>query len=133
MSSSATIPELDPQAVAVRVGEATLDVDFADGRTISVPLEWFPRLTHGTAEERRRVRISGLGLYWPDLDEEISIRSLLLGRASGESQKSLDQWLRARATGRPIGVKRLPLPRWASSEPKVTRTRRKGIEPKPTR
>jgi hypothetical protein len=80
-------------------GEALI-VDLADGRTITVPLAWFPRLAHGTPAERanwRRIG-GGVGIHWPDLDEDISVESLLAGRRSGETQASLRRWLTARKT-----------------------------------
>lgn len=82
----------------VSVSEDSLSVDLADGRTITVPVAWFPRLAHGTAGERSNWRFigNGEGIHWPELDEDISIASLLAGRRSGESQESLGRWLRAR-------------------------------------
>jgi hypothetical protein len=78
----------------VRVTEDTLTVDLSDGRTISAPILWYPRLAHGTPEERDRWEIgSGVGIHWPDLDEDISVENLLFGQASGESQKSFQRWL----------------------------------------
>ncbi len=82
----------------VTVTDDVLTVDLSDGRTISVPLAWFPRLSHGTATEREKWRLigSGEGVHWPDLDEDISIESLLAGRRSGETQDSLRRWLQGR-------------------------------------
>ena len=79
----------------VRVSEDSLTVDLNDGRTISVPTSWFPRLMNGTDVERANFRFigNGTGIHWPDLDEDISIESLLAGRRSGESQASLQRWL----------------------------------------
>lgn len=91
--------ELRPaQAEAVQVTEDSLVVDLADGRTVSVPIAWYPRLAHGTMAERSNWRLIGHGdgIHWPDLDEDISIESLLAGRPSGESQSSLKRWLRSR-------------------------------------
>jgi hypothetical protein len=70
-----------------------------DGRTIIVPLGWYPRLYHGTAKERKHWRLigQGEGIHWPHLDEDISVVNLLTGRASGESQQSLQRWLERRA------------------------------------
>ena len=87
-----------PGAVDVRITEDTLAVELSDGRTISVPLEWYPRLVHGTAEERKNWRIIGRGhgIHWEDLDEDISVEGLLAGRPSGESQSSLKKWLSQR-------------------------------------
>ena len=80
------------------VTEDNLIVDLSDGRSISVPLAWFPRLLHGTAEERNNWRWigDGEGIHWPDLDEDISVENLLLGKASGESQDSFRRWLETR-------------------------------------
>jgi len=85
-------------AQRVTVSEDALSVDLADGRTITVPLAWFPRLAHGSAEERRNWRLigGGEGIHWPDLDEDISVESLLAGRRSAESPASLRRWLEAR-------------------------------------
>jgi hypothetical protein len=83
----------------VQVTEDALIVDLSDGRTISVPLAWFPRLLHGKPEERNKWRLigEGEGIHWPDLDEDISVENLILGKPSGESQKSFKRWLEARA------------------------------------
>ena len=91
----------DVQARSVAISEATLTVCLADGRTIAVPLEWFPRLVHATMAERKNWRLigKGEGLHWPDLDEDISIPDLLLGRRSGESQNSFERWLQKRTAG----------------------------------
>jgi hypothetical protein len=85
-------------AQGVTASDEALIVDLADGRTITVPLAWFPRLAHGTAAERANWRLigGGVGIHWPDLDEDISVESLLAGRRSGETQASLRRWLRAR-------------------------------------
>jgi hypothetical protein len=82
----------------VKVTEDTLIVDLSDGRTVSVPLAWFPRLLHGTPEERNKWRLigDGEGIHWPDLDEDISVENLILGKPSAESQKSFKKWLEAR-------------------------------------
>jgi len=82
----------------VRVGQEALEVDLADGRSITVPLTWFPRLLRGTPIERANWRLvgNGEGIHWPDLDEDISVVSLLAGRRSGETQESLARWLASR-------------------------------------
>ena len=82
----------------VQVTEDAFIVDLSDGRTLSVPLAWFPRLLHGTPEERNQWRLigDGEGIHWTDLDEDISVENLILGKPSGESQKSFKQWLEAR-------------------------------------
>jgi hypothetical protein len=83
---------------AVSVTDDALIVELADGRTLSVPLAWYPRLLHATPAERAQWRWigAGQGIHWPALDEDVSIESLLLGRASGESQASLQRWLAQR-------------------------------------
>ena len=88
-----------PRAVSFSVTPDTLEVALDDGRTIAAPLAWFPRLLHGTAEERSRARLigQGEGLHWPDLDEDVSVESLLAGRPSAESAASLKRWLAGRA------------------------------------
>ena len=82
----------------VVVTEDTLTIELADGRALSVPLAWFPRLFHGTPEERSNWRLSGggYGIHWPDLDEDLSVEDLLAGRRSGESQRSFKRWLEER-------------------------------------
>ncbi|MBK8890330.1 MAG: DUF2442 domain-containing protein [Dechloromonas sp.] len=90
-----------PLAQAVRVTQDSLHVDLADGRTISVPLAWYPRLLHATADEQKRWRLIGMdrGIHWEAIDEDISVEGLLAGRASGESQTSLKKWLNSRSSG----------------------------------
>ncbi len=85
-------------AAHVVVTDDTLTVDLVDGRTVSVPLAWYPRLAHGSSEDRSNFRLIGRGegVHWPDLDEDISIAGLLAGRASAESQSSFEKWLRSR-------------------------------------
>ena len=70
-----------------------------DGRTISVPLAWYPRLLYGTPEERQNWRLigRGVGIHWPDLDEDLSVEGLILGRPSNESPQSLQRWLQQRS------------------------------------
>ena len=88
----------DVNVKTVTITEDALTVYLADRRTISVPLEWFPRLSHATTAERKNWRIigKGEGLHWADLDEDISIHDLLLGKRSGESQTSFQRWLEKR-------------------------------------
>lgn len=87
-----------PRVEKVKVTENTLSVDLSDGRTISVPLEWFPRLLHATPSERNNWRLIGRGhgIHWNDLDEDISVEELLAGKSSGESQASFKKWLNKR-------------------------------------
>ena len=87
-----------PNAERVTVTDDTLSVELSDVRSVSVPLAWFPRLLHGTRQERDRWRLigKGEGIHWDGLDEDISTESLLAGRRSGESQESLKKWLASR-------------------------------------
>src|SRR5580658_3532355 len=82
----------------VSLSEDALIADLADGRTITLPLAWFPRLAHGMPAERANWRLiaGGEGIHWPDLDEDISVASLLAGRKSGETRESLLRWLQNR-------------------------------------
>ena len=91
-----------PEAMTIAVTEDSIIADLSDGRSISVPLAWYPRLAFAMAEERERWQLigRGQGVHWPDLDEDISIEGLLAGRKSGESQKSLKRWLEARSENR---------------------------------
>ena len=93
------------ETVVVRTGaqslvitQDSLIVDLSDSRSITVPLAWYPRLIHGTAEERNNWRWIGdrEGIHWRDLNEDISVENLLLGKASGESQDSFRRWLEKR-------------------------------------
>lgn len=97
-TDSATIVTALPRVVRVTVTDDTLTVDLEDGRTIAVPIGWFPRLAYGTASERANVRIAGagFGLHWPDLDEDVGVEGLLLGKKSTESAASLARWLERR-------------------------------------
>jgi hypothetical protein len=90
--------DVAPRAVDVRVDSETLSVDLTDGRTISVPVSWYPRLFHATAPERKNWRMVGAGdgIHFPELDEDISIAALIAGKPSAESQASLRKWLAGR-------------------------------------
>jgi hypothetical protein len=127
------IREVEP--TAVQVTPEVLIVDLADGRTISVPLQWYPRLFHGTPRERANYELMFDGIHWPDLDEDISVEGLLCGDKSGESPKSLQRWLGYRARGEKVPIPELPLPPkiakelekiWAAEE-------RKNAKAKPRR
>ncbi|MCZ8188731.1 MAG: DUF2442 domain-containing protein [Microcystis sp. LE19-338.1B] len=80
------------------ITDNALTVDLSDGRTLSVPLAWYPRLQHGSTEERNDYRFiaGGNGIHWNQLDEDISVKNLILGQPSGESQKSFQRWLNNR-------------------------------------
>ncbi|OAN48465.1 hypothetical protein A6A03_07725 [Chloroflexus islandicus] len=86
------------RAQAVSVTEDMLVIELKDGRSISVPLVWYPRLWYGQQHEREHVEIIGDGeyLHWPDLDEDLSVSGILAGRRSAESPESLKRWLASR-------------------------------------
>jgi hypothetical protein len=90
----------DVRAQKVIITDERLSVELNDGRSISVPLAWYPRLSHSSPEERNSWRLigSGEGIHWPSLDEDISIDNLLAGKRSGESQESFNRWLQKRTT-----------------------------------
>ncbi len=87
-------------AQSVSATEDTLTVELRDGRTVSVPIAWYPRLSHGSDSERSDWRLigEGLGIHWPQLDEDISVEGLLLGYPSNESPDSIQRWLDGRPT-----------------------------------
>jgi hypothetical protein len=92
-----------PSAIDVDLSDDTLHVRLEDGRAISAPLAWYPRLVQGTPHERLNWQLigAGQGIHWPDLDEDISVKSLLAGRRSDETQESLEKWLASRVS-RPV-------------------------------
>jgi hypothetical protein len=110
MSTSSPVAE---SAVAhqVRVTSDALVVELEDGRVVSVPLDWYPRLAEGAPAERRRWELigPGSGIRWPDLDEDISVEALLSGQGSNESQASLRRWRASRQ--RPAKKRLLPTSR----------------------
>jgi hypothetical protein len=83
----------------VIVSEDTLIVELKDGRTISVPVSWYPRLEQATDAERDSWELigAGTGIHWDAIDEDISIEGLLAGKPSNESQESLKRWLANRS------------------------------------
>lgn len=98
-----------PVAETVKVTEDTLTVELSDGRSLSVPLAWFPRLVHATPSERKRWRLIGRGhgIHWSELDEDISVEGLLAGKPSGESQASFKKWLSTRrSSGARVSARR---------------------------
>jgi len=97
--TSSTIELLTiPIIQQVTITDDTLSVDLSDGRTISVPLAWYPRLLNGSILERNDYRLiaDGSGIHWHQLDEDISLKNLILGQPSGESQTSFQRWLKSR-------------------------------------
>ncbi len=100
MSTSTT--DSAANAVSIKIVQARLVVELADGREIRVPLTWYPRLAQGTPRERQKWELIGKGdgIYWPDLDEHISVAGIIAGRRSAESKKSLARWAANR--GKPL-------------------------------
>lgn len=96
--SSSTIDVTMANVSTVSVSDDYLTVSLEDGRKISIPLSWYPRLFHATEEERRNFRLigNGSGIHWEDLDEDISIEGIIAGHQSQESQASLDRWIENR-------------------------------------
>jgi hypothetical protein len=82
----------------VIITDETLSVDLEDGRTIAVPIGWYPRLAYGTPAERANFQIGGggYGIHWPNLDEDLGVEGLLLGKKSVESLASFQKWLELR-------------------------------------
>ena len=97
-TSALSTDVIEARAQRVVVTDEALCVDLLDGRTITVPVAWYPRLAHGDQAERANWRFigDGEGIHWPDLDEDISVEGLLAGRRSAETQASLRRWLDGR-------------------------------------
>jgi hypothetical protein len=95
---STLVTERDVFAVSVHFSEDSLTVRLDDGRALSVPLAWYPRLLDGTVAEREKYELigDGEGIHWPELDEDVSVEGLLAGRPSAESATSLAEWRRGR-------------------------------------
>lgn len=95
---SAVVTLAMPRVVTVTVTDDTLSVDLEDGRTVSVPIGWYPRLAHGTPAERAEFQIggAGYGIHWHELDEDIGVEGLVLGKRSTESPASFERWLQRR-------------------------------------
>ena len=95
-------------AVSVSVDSDTLSIELIDGRSIQIPLEWYPRLYEGTIEERAHFRLVGQGevIHWPALDEDVSVGDLSAGSSSQESLTSLKKWKEARSSESRINIDR---------------------------
>ena len=93
MTSSAAEIAL-PHAVAVEASDVALSFALSDGRTITIPLSWYPRLAEATPAERNNWRLigKGEGVHWPDVDEDISVDAVVRGRPSAEAPSSLQRW-----------------------------------------
>jgi hypothetical protein len=104
MRSSVDERELDIEAIAAHVTDDALIVELEDGRTITCPLAGYPRLVHAKRRDRNKIEISGRGLHWPALDEDLSVRGIILGRKSGESPESFKFWLDNHKAGRHVTI-----------------------------
>lgn len=102
MHSSNVEVQFDVRATHVRVSDELLTVEFDDGRTVALPVQWYPRLAHGTAKERANYQTDCFGVHWPDLDEDLSYKGLILGCRSGENPQILNFWLENRKKGRKV-------------------------------
>lgn len=98
MTTSAT-DTLAPAAIFVSVDDTSITIELSDGRTITAPLAWYPRLLSASKQERDDFRLTGRGrgIHWPQIDEDISVDSVLAGRPSMESAASLKRWLEQRS------------------------------------
>jgi hypothetical protein len=85
-------------AANVRVDADAVTLELADGRVVSAPIAWYPRLSHASAAEKANWRLiaGGRGVHWADIDEDISVENILAGKPSGESQTSFKKWLEQR-------------------------------------
>jgi hypothetical protein len=99
-----------PLAQKVLVTKDTLSVDLSDGRTISVPLAWFPRLVHASVAERKKWKLigKGQGIHWEAIDEDVSVEGLLAGKPSCESRDSFEKWLEKRKSSRIVQTRKKP-------------------------
>ena len=90
--------EIEPLASFVQITDETFIIKLSDGRSLAIPIDWYPRLKYASVQERENWQLLGDGyaIEWIDLDEHIGIEGLLAGRRSGESQRSLNQWLEKR-------------------------------------
>ena len=122
--SSLAIEIQEARAQSAKLTDEALAIDLVDGRTIIVPLVWFPRLWQGTPQERNHFEIIGDGAYlhWPDLDEDLTVAGLLAGRRSGESPQSLKKWLQSRI-GKHAGTDKGPSNRALQRTAQKTRRR----------
>lgn len=105
ISTSKVEIEVSP-ATGITISADAITAMLADGRVISVPLRWYPRLLHGTMEERNNWELIAHGehIHWADLDEDLSVKSFLAGWPSGESEASFRRWLEAKQAGRSIAL-----------------------------
>lgn len=113
-----------PSAVTVKITSDAFSVELDDGRTVTVPIGWYPRIAHASSRERRNWRLigTGEGIHWPDLDEDVSVDGILRGRPSAESQASLERWL----SGRESSAGKRMQPARAKAAPSTVRRRNRS-------
>lgn len=104
MSSLSAEIEAVGRAKSVAVTDELITVEFEDGRLISIPTKWYPRLLYATPGERENFEIDSYGISWPEVEADFSIRGLLLGKKSGEAPESFRFWLDHRRKGRRVTV-----------------------------
>lgn len=104
MASSTVDSDLEVRATGAIVTDETIAVELEDGRVLSVPTAWYPRLLHATPEERAKFEIGAFGIEWPDIEADFSFRGLLLGHKSGESPECFQFWLENRRKGLRVTV-----------------------------
>jgi hypothetical protein len=107
--STSTKTEVLPEPIAARVSDDRITIDLADGRSVGVPVQWFPRLLHGTPAERANYELLPGGVYWPELNADVSVAAVLNGEKSGESSRSLCRWLDYRSRGEKEPIPEFPL------------------------
>ena len=110
MNSSVNEFAASARAKRVRVTDERITVDFKDGRSVSIPTAWYPRVLRGSASERAKVEIWDDGIIWPDLNADVSYDALFRGRKSGESAKSFRRWLSYHSRGEREPIPTLPMP-----------------------
>ena len=95
---STLVTEREVFAESVQFSEDSMTVHLDDGRALSIPIAWYPRLLDGSKQERENYELigDGEGIHWPKLDEDISVEGLLAGKRSAESDASLARWLKKR-------------------------------------
>ena len=107
--TTSQIETQEARALKLRITDETMIVELSDGRELSVPLSWFPRLVYASKSERGNWELFGGGssIHWPDLDEDIGVDGLLAGRPSGEGKWSFARWLKAKQEGRGLTIPEL--------------------------
>lgn len=92
MISASEAPEV--AIITIRVTEHQLELDLSDGRSVTVPISWYPRLSHARREDLENWELTGrgYGVHWSALDEDISVKNILVGEGSAESAQAFEKW-----------------------------------------